>query len=94
MKQTPKLILITLFLLVGILSVVHVIVANSLSTSGVILNSLEQERNELQKQNAMLAEQMLLASSYNNIASKAGELGLVSRQRQVYINNPPLALRP
>lgn len=94
MKKLAKILLVLLLTLVGVFSLVHVVVANSLSTSGVMLSRLEEEKNALQKTNAMLSERVLLAASYNYIASRAGELGFSKDRHQVYIPNPPLAIKP
>lgn len=79
---------------VFILSVVQIVVSNSLSTKGVSLGKLEDETNLYKKENALLKEKLLLVSSYTRIASEAGMLGFVRHQGQVYLASPlPLAFR-
>lgn len=79
---------------VFILSIVQVVVSSSLSTKGVSLGKLEDEKSAYKKENAFLKEKLLLASSYAHIASEAGTLGFVRSKAQVYLTSPlPLAFR-
>lgn len=79
---------------VFILSVVQIVVSNSLSTKGVSLGKLEDEKNLYKKENALLKEKLLLVSSYTHIASEAGTLGFARSKGQVYLTSPlPLAFR-
>lgn len=95
-RSMKKPILFVLFIIgtVFILSIVQVVVSNSLSTKGVSLGKLEDEKGAYKKENTLLKEKLLLASSYTNIASSAGTLGFVRSKAQVYLTSPlPLAFR-
>lgn len=73
--------------------VFQVVASNRLSTTGIELEKIQSELAKYKKENAILEEKVLAASSLMNISKKAKELGFVESKSQVYINNPlPLAL--
>lgn len=77
------------------LSVAQVVVSNSLSTTGVELAKIKLEYDAYNKQNSIIREQFLLASSYTHIASKASMLGFVEEKSRLFLFTPlPLAIRP
>lgn len=77
------------------LSIVQVIVANSLSTTGIELAKLEDELKLYEKQNTLLREEVLIASSYTDIASKAEKLGFVEEKSRFFVTTSlPLAAKP
>ena len=76
------------------LSLVQVVVANSISTTGIELEKMHEEIAVLQKKNALLHEEVLVASSLTNIASKAAELGFSEEKSPLVLSSPlPLARR-
>lgn len=89
-----KKILISTIICVVILSLVQVFVSNSFSTKGILLNNIEEKIKYYEKENAFLNEKLLMASSFNNISSQAGQLGFVEEKSYVSLTSPlPLALK-
>lgn len=74
-----KLILLTFPLLIFciFLSIVHVVVSNMLSTSGVELDSLQLDLVKYKKENILLREEVLKNTSLTNIASSAARMGFI-----------------
>ncbi len=65
-----------------------------LSTTGIELDNLQTDLTKYKKQNTILQEQILQASSLDHIASAAATLGFVSEKSPVVIDAPlPLAKR-
>lgn len=94
MKKT-KLFITSIVLMIIFLSVIQVVVSNSLSTVGVTLVKLQKEISFYKKENAILREKLLTASSLTNIASHAAELGFVEEKTYVLLPAPlPLAVKP
>lgn len=93
MKIT-RLIILFIFVTIFGLAIGQVVVANSLSTTGIELAKLQTEIKDYKKQNAILKEKVLSAGSLTKIASTAGELGFVSSTKTIDISSPlPLAKR-
>lgn len=93
MKKPFLIILLNVFVII-ILSLVQVVVANSISTTGIELGKIEQEVAVYKKKNAVLHEQVLISSSLTNIASVAGEMGFEESKKQLVIESPlPIAKR-
>lgn len=77
-----------------VLSLVQVVVSNFLSTTGISLVKLEDDTRRYQTQNAIFSEELLNASSFTMIASRASSLGFANRFARVYFTSPlPVALR-
>lgn len=75
-------------------SLIQVVAANSISTTGIELNKIQQQIAELKKDNAALHEQVLSQSSFNYIASKAASMGFDESVSTVVISSPlPIAVR-
>lgn len=92
--KKPIFFMASIIFTVVFLSVGQIMVSSSLSTKGVSLGKLEDEKNVYKKENALLKEKLLLVSSYTHIASEAGTLGFVRSKAQVYLTSPlPLAFR-
>ncbi|HLD01886.1 MAG TPA: hypothetical protein VJC10_03325 [Patescibacteria group bacterium] len=88
-----RISVIILFFIIIVLSVVQVVVANSISTTGIILSKLHKEIATYEKENGKLKDEILTQSSYTRIASIAGELGYVEAKSPVSLSAPlPLAL--
>lgn len=92
--RKPLFFIFTMILTIIALSVVHVAVANRISTTGVNLSKLQNELSECKKQNAFLHERVLELSSLTYIQEKATEHGFVAAKGDFYISSPlPLAKR-
>lgn len=77
------------------LSVIQVVISNSLSTTGLDLSKIEGNLHVYQRENDMLRQKMLIASSLTRIASVAGELGFASKKSEIFVSTPlPLAAKP
>lgn len=77
--KKPTFVSIVLALTIALLSVVHVVVSNSVATTGVTLSLLERELSRVKRENALLSEKVLVASSFTNISSRAASLGFAQR---------------
>lgn len=76
------------------LSIVHVVVANMLSTTGIELSGLQSDVAQYKKENMFLREQVLEHASLYHVASKASEMGFVNAKSHVYLSAPlPIAKR-
>lgn len=76
------------------LSLVQVIVSNSISTTGIELGKVQIEIETLKKKNAVLHEQVLVSSSLTMIASHAAEMGFEDSKTPIVLSNDiPLARR-
>ena len=93
MKKPVLFIAFNVALVVG-LSIVQVMAANNISTTGIQLGKIEGEIANLKKQNAIIHEQVLTFSSLTTIASRASELGFQDAKSPIVITEPlPLARR-
>lgn len=78
-----------------VLSGIQLIVSNALSTDGVELSLIEDKIKYYNKENAILKEKMLSATSFVLLASKASELGFALEKERIYLTDPlPVAVRP
>lgn len=94
MKRTFYFILPLLLITIFGLSVLHVVIANMLSTAGVELDKLQVELVAYQKENTIIREQILNQTSLDHIASVASNMGFIEAKSNVYIDSPlPLAKR-
>ena len=92
--KKPFIFLGSLVFLILVLSVVQVIVSNRLSTTGTELGKLQDDISNFKKENAILREKVLVASSLDRIASSAAELGFTDTKTHVFISAPlPIALQ-
>jgi cell division protein FtsL len=92
--KRPLFIIGSMLFIIVVLSVVRVASTNSISTTGIELASLEEETNKYKKENELLKEKYLQASSLTNIEEKAKKLGFVESKTTVYLSEPlPLARR-
>lgn len=77
-----------------LLSVLQIIVSNSLSTKGVLVEQINKEIDNYKKDNYVLREKLLSESSYTVISSEALRAGFIKEKSQVVLTNPlPLAIR-
>ncbi len=91
--KKPSVIITVIIVTIIVLSVLQVTVANSISTTGIELEKIQQEITMYQKQNTALHEQLLQASSLTTISEEAKNLGFVETNSQMVLSEPlPLAL--
>ncbi|HZE87044.1 MAG TPA: hypothetical protein VE090_02440 [Methylomirabilota bacterium] len=93
MKRPVYLLIFVISVIVG-LSLAQISVANQIATTGSELADLQKQVSDYKRDNMVLNEQFLEASSLTNISQKADKLGFVEAKSQVYLNTPlPLALK-
>ena len=93
MKKPIIFIILNLVIIISF-SLIQVMAANSISTTGIELNKIEQQISLLKKQNSTLHEQVLAQSSLNYIESKAAAMGFSQSVSTLVISTPlPLARR-
>lgn len=94
MKRQSLVIMLAIFIII-LLSIWQVVVSNRLSTAGILVGKIEDEISFYEKENALLAEELFLASSLQSIASRAASLGFVENKSQFVLKTSlPFALRP
>jgi cell division protein FtsL len=92
--KRPMLFISFNILVIVALSLVQVVVANSISTTGIELGKLQNEISELKKKNTILHEQVLVSASLTTIASEAATLGFEETSSPIVLSQPlPLARR-
>ena len=82
---------IPILLVVG-MTVVQIVVSHKLSTAGIELSSMQNERTDLSFENEKLRQKIASESSLLIITKKAQNLGF-EKANFVYLDNPPVALR-
>lgn len=89
-----KIIIKSLIFVAVVLAILRVVVANSISTSGVELGKINEAVNSYQLENYLLSEKLLEQSSLSVIASEAAKLGFADTGESFVLNNPlPIALK-
>jgi cell division protein FtsL len=92
--KKPVLFIVTMILTIIGLSIVHVAVANNISTTGVNLSKLQDELDTYKRENAFLHEKILELSSLTYINEKAEQSGFIASKGDYYFSTPlPLAQR-
>lgn len=90
--KKPIFILAFLILLIAGLSVAHVVISNRVSTAGIDLEFLQSEIAKYKKENILIEEKVLEASSLKNIIKNAKKLGFKEPKDYIYLTDPlPLA---
>lgn len=94
MKMKKPLVVITFLLLsIASLTMLRIALVNSISTTGIELAAIQEELTTYKKQNQILEERYLEASSLTNIEKRAEKLGFIEAKSQLYMSTPlPLAL--
>ncbi len=93
MTKPTLTILIMIFAIVA-LSGIRVVVSNSISTSGIMLDEIGRDSSYYKTQNAILKEKLLSITSFEYIASKASEMGFSEGKGSVSLSKPlPLAIK-
>lgn len=78
-----------------VLLVVQISVSNMLSTGGITLSEIQQQTQDLQRQNAILKEKVLNISSLTYVEQQAEKEGFApDKMAAVVVSNaqPPIAL--
>lgn len=93
MKKSNLFLSAVIFTII-FLSVVQVVISNRLSTSGIELSKLNEQIKSYKKENYILSEKLLIATSLTKIASNASRIGFVDKSEHVYLNTSlPLAVK-
>ncbi len=93
--KKPFLFLTFLIITVIGLSLLQVVVSNSYSTTGILLEKIDRDVTFYKEENAKIKEKLLIASSYTQISSQASVLGFMDQKSEIYLNTPlPLAVKP
>ncbi len=91
--KKPTFFMIVVFFIIVALTIVQVVISNSLATAGIELSSLDKQIKSLKVKNALLREEYLVASSLHSIASRASELGFIEEKSRVFLSNQiPIAI--
>lgn len=89
-KVFVRLIISTIVLL----SILQIIVSNSLSTTGLELGKIEEELSVYKRENALLRQEYLTVTSFTYIAEKAQEIGLTEEKTDMVLDSSlPLAIK-
>ena len=92
--KRPVFIIAILSFTIFVLSIARVALVNSISTTGADLVKIQGELEKYEKDNAILEEEYLLASSLTTLESQAEQRGFVESKSQKYLSAPlPLARR-
>ena len=94
MKRTG-LLLTLLGSIILMLVVVQMSVSNMLSTGGIKLSDIQDEIQNLQRQNAILKEKILSISSLTTISDEAQKQGFIPNNSSAMVVShaqPPIAL--
>ena len=89
----PVYFIIFIFVTIIGLSLVQITTSNQISTAGSQLAVLQNKIDDYKRENAILQEQVLEASSLTNISAEAEKSGFVQSPKQIsLVGSPPLAL--
>ncbi len=93
MKKPTFIIFIIVFLIV-VLSLMRVVVSNSLSITGITLLRFENQLNLYKIENANLREKLLSVTSLFYVSSESSQLGFVENKNSFTLTKPlPLAIK-
>jgi len=93
MRKSAYLVVVVI-LTILVLSIVQVVVANRISTTGLTLAKLQEEVKEYKRENTLIKEKILKDSSLTEIASSAATLGFAPSKENLKLGVPlPLAKR-
>lgn len=83
--KRPVLFIIFILTIIAGLSLAQIGVANQVSTTGAELATLQNKVSDLKRENSILQEEILDASSFTNISEKADKLGFAVVRSEVYL---------
>lgn len=91
--KKPVFFVTIIVITILVLSIVQVTVSNRLSTTGIVLGEMQGKIKTYQRENVVLSEKILSASSFSNIASEAASLGFVDSKAALFLSTPlPVAM--
>ena len=92
--KRPIYFILFIFVTIIALSLVQIGTSNQISTAGSELAAMQQKVDAYKKENMVLQEKILEASSFTNISKKAEKLGYIPSKKEISLTTPlPLALR-
>ena len=92
--KRQRIVILGLTLIIFSLTVVRVVVANGISTNGVVLADISERSEAVFKENMLLKEKLYKLSSLTHLSSEAARLGFVNKTEYISLNSPlPLAQR-
>lgn len=94
MKKQSILITSLIFIVI-VLSLVQVVLSNSLSTTGLDLYNIDNQVLAIKNENSSIREKLLSETSLTEIASKAAEEGYIAENSHVFVGSSiPVAVKP
>jgi cell division protein FtsL len=92
--KKPMALLSLLFVVIVGLSIVQIALSNQMATTGTELTTLTKKIDDYKKENTLLNEKVLEASSLTALDARAQKLGFVPETSQIDLSTPlPLALK-
>jgi hypothetical protein len=92
--KKQRIVILGLTLVIFVLTVARVVVANGISTNGVVLADISEKNEKVSRENMLLKERLYKLSSLTHISSEAARLGFVTKTEYISLNSPlPLAHR-
>lgn len=92
--KKPGLIILALVLIILVLSVVRIFISNNVSTSGVVLGKIQEERDKYKFENSIISEKLYTASSLTNVSKEAYDKGFIdSKTDLVLTKQVPVAIK-
>lgn len=92
--KKPILIIGLQIIAILLLLITRSAVSNRISTSGMVLEKIDDKISYYKTENANLSEKLFSVSSLNNIASEAALLGFVDQKTDLHLTGSiPLAAR-
>lgn len=86
--RKPTIFVMFIVATIVFLSIIQIVVSNSLSTTGIELDSLDDKIKSYRKENSLLEEKLLQASSLTTIDSKAKILGFTEVKSEMVLTAP------
>ncbi len=92
--KRPTFVIISIFVTIIGLALWQVGVANEMSTTGAELAQIQAQVDNYKRENTILQEQLLSASSLTTISLEAEKMGYVEASQPIALDAPlPLALK-
>ena len=92
--KRPKFVIIFIFVTIMGLALWQVGIANEMSTTGAELATIQSQVDNYKRENTVLQEQLLTASSLTTISQEAEKMGYVEASQPISLEAPlPLALK-
>lgn len=90
MKKSNLILTILVIVVLG-LGVVRVVISNTMATSGLALDRVNEQINTYKTQNEVLEEKYLVLSSLTFLASEAAKLGFTDSRANIVLSSPKTA---